>query len=414
MTASSFPQCRFCHEPLRISVIDLGRMPLANSYLTRERLAAPEPVFPLHARVCSSCRLVQVDNVAAPADIFMHYAYFSSYTASWVEHACRFTRMAAERWHLGVDSLVVEVASNDGYLLRHFVDMDIPVLGIEPAANVAEAALAAGVETQVAFFGRVTAERLQSEGRAADLIVGNNVLAHVPDINDFVAGLSILLKPDGVVSLEIPHLIKLVEMNQFDTIYHEHFSYLSLFTIEKILGAHGLKVFDVTELPTHGGSLRIMASRKTSRAHREREELAIVRRSEATAGIDSDSFYSGLEPKVRAIRTALLDFLHAAKTQNKTVVAYGAAAKGNTLLNYCGIGTDLVEYVADLSPHKQGMFLPGSRLPIHAPSRIAETRPDYVLILPWNIKDEIVTQMYHVREWGARFVVAIPALTVLP
>lgn len=414
MTIISFPRCRFCHEPLRVSLVDLGKMPLANSYLTRDQLAATQPVFPLHARVCSACRLVQIDDVAAPNDIFRHYAYFSSYSTTWVEHASRFARMAAERWHLGADSLVVEVASNDGYLLRHFVDMGVPVLGVEPAANVAAAARAAGVATDISFFGRETAERLRSEGHDADLIVGNNVFAHVPDINDFVAGFATLLKPDGVVSVEFPHLVKLVEMGQFDTIYHEHFSYLSLYATEKILGAHGLKVFDVAELPTHGGSLRVMAARTTSRAHGECEGLAKVRRDEAAAGINGDPFYSGFEPKVRAVRTALVDFLHAAKAQNKTVVAYGAAAKGNTLLNYCGIGTDLVEYVVDLSPHKQGLFLPGSRLSIHAPSHIAETQPDYVLILPWNIKDEIVTQMSHVHDWGGRFVVAIPTLTVLP
>ena len=414
MTITSSPRCRFCHEPLRITLVDLGKTPLANSYLTREQLAAREPDFPLHARVCSVCRLVQVDDVAAPDDIFGHYAYFSSYSTSWVEHARRFTQMAAARWHLGARSLVVEVASNDGYLLRHFVDMEIPVLGVEPAANVAEAARVAGVPTDVSFFGRATAERLRSEGHAADLIVGNNVFAHVPDINDFVAGFAVLLKPNGVVSLEFPHVMKLIEMTQFDTIYHEHFSYLSLYTTEKILGAHSLKVIDVAELPTHGGSLRVMATQAKSQAHAEGDGLAKVRRDEVAAGVDTDSCYIGFEPKVRAVRTALLDFLRGAKAERKSVVAYGAAAKGNTLLNYCGIGTDLIEYVVDISPHKQGLFLPGSRLPIYTPSRLAETEPDYVLILPWNLKDEIMGQMRHVRDWGGRFVIAIPTLTVIP
>jgi SAM-dependent methyltransferase len=322
--------------------------------------------------------------------------------------------MAAGRWHLGAHSLVVEVASNDGYLLRHFVDMGVPVLGVEPAANVAAAGRAAGVPTDVSFFGRATAERLHAEGSAADLIVGNNVFAHVPDINDFVAGFAVLLKPNGVLSLEFPHVMKLVEMTQFDTIYHEHFSYLSLYTTEKILAAQGLKVFDVAELPTHGGSLRVMAARATSHAHVECDGLVKVRRDEAAAGVDGDAFYAGFESRVRTVRTALVEFLHAAKAERKTVAAYGAAAKGNTLLNYCGIGSDLIEYVADISPHKQGLFLPGSRLPIHAPSRLTETQPDYVLILPWNIKDEVVSQMSHVRDWGGRFVIAIPTLTILP
>ena len=279
---NSYPRCRFCSAPLRVTLVDLGRTPLANSYLAPEQLRAPEPTFPLHARLCSACRLVQVEDVAAPETIFGHYAYFSSYSASWVEHARRFAVMAKERWRLDANSLVVEVASNDGYLLRHFVDMGVQVLGIEPAANVAEAARAAGVETDVAFFGRATAERLLSEGRKADLIVGNNVFAHVPDINDFVAGFPVLLKPDGVVSLEFPHVLKLIEQTQFDTIYHEHFSYLSLYTTEKILAAHGLKVFDVTELPTHGGSLRVMAALTASKAHggRRRACQGSTRRSQ--------------------------------------------------------------------------------------------------------------------------------------
>ena len=335
---NSFPLCRFCRAPLRATFVDLGSTPLANSYLAPDELGAAEPTFPLHARLCSACRLVQVDDVAAPEKIFGHYVYFSSYSASWVEHARRFAVMAKERWGLGAKSLVVEVASNDGYLLRHFVDMDIPVLGIEPAANVAEAARAAGVETDVSFFGRATAERLRSERGEADLIVGNNVFAHVPDINDFVAGFAVLLKPDGVVSLEFPHLLKLIEQTQFDTIYHEHFSYLSLYTTEKILAAHGLRVFDVTELPTHGGSLRVMAARVSSKVHAESAGLTKVRRDEAARGIDSDALYAGFEVKVRALRTAFVDFLHRAKTNGKTVAAYGAAAKGNTLLNYCGVG----------------------------------------------------------------------------
>jgi SAM-dependent methyltransferase len=309
---------------------------------------------------------------------------------------------------------VIEVASNDGYLLKHFVNMDVPVLGIEPAVNVTEAARAAGVATDVSFFGRATAERLRNEGYEADLIVGNNVFAHVPDINDFVAGFAVLLKSDGVVSLEFPHLLKLIEQTQFDTIYHEHFSYLSLYTTEKILAAHDLRVFDVTELPTHGGSLRVMATRMSSKMHPESEGLNKVRRDEAAKGVKGDALYSGFEAKVRELRAAFVNFLRSAKTDGKAVAAYGAAAKGNTLLNYSDVGTDLIDYVVDLNPHKQGCFLPGSHLPIYPPSRLSETKPDYVLILPWNLQDEIMTQMNYVRAWGGQFVVAVPMLTILP
>jgi SAM-dependent methyltransferase len=414
MSLNSSPLCRFCRTPLRATLVDLGSTPLANSYLSPEELGAPEPTFPLHARLCSACRLVQVDDVAAPEKIFGHYAYFSSYSTSWVEHARRFAIMAKERWGLGTKSLVIEVASNDGYLLKHFVDMDVPVLGIEPAANVAEAARAAGVATDVSFFGRATAERLRNEGYEADLIVGNNVFAHVPDINDFVAGFAILLKPDGVVSLEFPHLLKLIEQTQFDTIYHEHFSYLSLYTTEKILAAHGLRTFDVTELPTHGGSLRVTATRMSSKVHAESASLNKVRRDEAAKGVEGDALYAGFEAKVRALRTAFVNFLRQAKADDKTVVAYGAAAKGNTLLNYSGVGSNLVDYVVDLNPHKQGCFMPGSRLPIYPPSRLLETKPDHVLILPWNLKDEIMTQIKYVRDWGGQFVIAVPTLAILP
>jgi SAM-dependent methyltransferase len=414
MSLNSSSLCRFCQTPLRATLVDLGTTPLANSYLSLEELGAAEPTFPLHARLCSACRLVQVDDVAAPEKIFGHYAYFSSYSTSWVEHARHFAVMAKERWRLGTKSLVVEVASNDGYLLKHFVNLNVPVLGIEPAANVAKVARAAGVATDVSFFGRATAERLRNEGHEADLIVGNNVFAHVPDINDFVAGFAVLLKPDGVVSLEFPHLLKLIEQTQFDTIYHEHFSYLSLYTTEKIVAAHGLRVFDVTELPTHGGSLRVMATRMGSKVHAESASLNKVRRDEAAEGVEGDRLYSGFEAKVRGLRTAFVNFLHSAKADGKAVAAYGAAAKGNTLLNYSGVGTNLIDYVVDLNPHKQGCFLPGSHLPIYPPSRLSETKPDYVLILPWNLKDEIMTQMNYVREWGGQFVIAVPRLTILP
>ena len=406
--------CQFCAAPLSLSLVDLGVMPLANSYLSTEHLGQPEPQFPLHVRVCGACRLVQVEAAATPAEIFGHYAYFSSYATSWVDHARRFTEMARARWALDGTSKVVEVASNDGYLLRHFVAVGVPVLGVEPAANVAENARAIGVETEVAFFGLETAQRLKAAGHAADLLVGNNVFAHVPDLNDFVAGLACLLKDNGVVSLEFPHLLKLIEQVQFDTIYHEHFSYLSLLTTERILATYGLRVFDVAELSTHGGSLRVMACHAANATHTEGPGLAKVRRDEMRARLDQDGGYQGFALKVEAVRVGLLAFLRHAHAKNKTVAAYGAAAKGNTLLNYCGVGPDLIACVVDRNPHKQGCFMPGSRVPIYDPSRLAELRPDYVLILPWNLKDEITGQMTEVRDWGGRFVIAVPSLTVLP
>jgi SAM-dependent methyltransferase len=407
------PVCRACGQRLTQSLVDLGTMALANSYLTAEALGRTEFKAPLHARVCSACRLVQVEAATTPDAIFGHYAYFSSYSASWVEHARGFAVMARKRWTLGAGSLVVEVASNDGYLLRHFVDMAVPVLGIEPAANVAEAAVKAGVPTDVAFFGEETALRLKHAGRTADLLIGNNVFAHVPDINDFVRGLRMLLQPDGVVSLEFPHLLKLIEGVQFDTIYHEHFSYLSLLATQSILEKHGLRIFDVEELPTHGGSLRVMACHQASAAHARLQGVDKVLADERKAGLDSDAGYRDFAPKVNAVRDGLLEFLRTAKRSSKSVVAYGAAAKGNTLLNYCGVGPDLITYVVDLNPHKQGHYLPGSHIPVHAPSQIAATKPDYVLILPWNLKDEIMAQMADVRSWGGRFVIAVPQLTLL-
>ncbi len=413
MSLAGLATCRACNQPLHQTLVDLGATPLANSYLAKEQLARPEPTFPLHARVCSSCRLVQVEQAATPDEIFGHYAYFSSFSSSWVEHARQFATMAQRRWGLGANSLVVEIASNDGYLLKHFVSQGVPVLGIEPAANVAAVAETAGVRTEVAFFGRETAGRMVREGKTADLVVGNNVFAHVPDINDFVAGLQIVLKPDGVISLEFPHLLKLIQGVQFDTIYHEHFSYLSLLATEAVFKKHGLKVFDVEELPTHGGSLRVLACHQASTRHTEGAGLKKVRADEAAAHFDADEGYAGFAPRCMAVREGLLAFLRNAKADGKTVVAYGAAAKGNTLLNYCGVGPELIDYVADLSPHKQDHFMPGSHLPIRAPSSLAETKPDYVLILPWNLQAEIMAQMKHVRDWGGRFVVAVPQLTVL-
>ena len=406
-------RCRFCDAPVEQPFVDLGSMPLANAYLTREQLGRPEPSYPLRAFVCSRCWLVQADSFVPPEDIFSDYAYFSSYSDSWVAHARAFTGMARARFDLGPGSQVIEVASNDGYLLRHFVAAGIPVLGIEPAANVAEAARALGVPTETRFFGRAAADDLVARGLAADLVVGNNVLAHVPHINDFVGGLAAVLKPDGVVSVEFPHLLRLIEGVQFDTIYHEHFYYLSLLAVERVFAAHGLRVFDVEEWPTHGGSLRVLACRSASQRYPASPGVAKVRADEAAAGLDRIAPYAAFQATVAPIRTGLRAFLADAAGQGKTVAAYGAAAKGNTLLNFCGVGTAEIDYVVDRSPAKQGHFLPGSHLPIHAPDRLAQTRPDFVLILPWNIREEVMASMAHIADWGGYFVVAVPELTVL-
>jgi SAM-dependent methyltransferase len=403
-------RCRFCAAPLRHSFADLGTTPLANSYLEREQLDEPEPFYPLHAYVCSECFLVQLPAVASPQEIFGDYAYFSSYSTSWVEHARRFAEQAVARFDLGPASRVVEVASNDGYLLQHFVERGIPSLGVEPAANVAQAAVEAGVPTLVRFFGRATAEEVRAEG-AADLLVANNVLAHVPDLNDFVAGIAHLLAAGGTATLEFPHLLRLIEETEFDTIYHEHLSYFSFLTVERVFAAHELELFDVDELPTHGGSLRIYARRRGTDDGLS-ASIEQLRERERAAGLDRLDIYVGFKDRVRAAKRDLLDFLIAARRDGKSVVAYGAAAKGNTLLNYCGIRSDFVDYVVDRSPHKQGRFLPGTRLAIHPPERVSETRPDYLLILPWNLKDEIVEQMAHVREFGCRFVTPIPTVEI--
>jgi len=407
---SEIPACRFCGAPLAETFVDLGETPLANSYLATAD--QPDQRFPLHARVCSSCRLVQIEAMATPEQIFRHYAYFSSYSTSWVEHARRFCEAMVVRFGLSRTSQVVEVASNDGYLLRHFVAAGVPALGIEPAANVAEAARAAGVPTETLFFGLETAKDLRARGHAADLLVGNNVLAHVPDINDFVAGLAHLLKDDGVLSMEFPHLLRLIDGVQFDTIYHEHFCYLSLLAVERVFAAHGLRVFDVEELDTHGGSLRVLACR-TDASHTEGAGLAKVRADEAAAGLDGDAAYQGFQARVEAVRGSLLAFLADARAEDKRIAAYGAAAKGNTLLNYCGVTAADIGFVVDRNPHKQGLFLPGSRIPVFGPGKLAEARPDYVLILPWNLKDEIIRQNPEVASWGGRWVVPVPATTVL-
>lgn len=408
----SAPVCRFCRAPLRVTFADLGLSPLANSYVEPLDVAKPEAFFPLHARTCERCFLVQLEEFETPENIFGDYAYFSSFSTTWLDHAQAFVTDAIARFKLDGSSLVVEIASNDGYLLQWAMQAGIPVLGIEPAGNVAAAAIEKGIPTRVEFFGVETARRLVEEGLAADLLVGNNVLAHVPDINDFVGGVAIALKTGGRASFEFPHLLRLIEEQQFDTIYHEHFSYLSLTTVRRIFAAHGLEVVDVAELPTHGGSLRVTAALKG--VYQASASVADLARREEEAGLTQIATYTAFREKVDATKRGLLEFLIERKREGKRIAAYGAPAKGNTLLNYCGIRTDFVDFTVDRSPHKQGRFLPGTRIPIHPVERLLEEQPDYVLILPWNLRDEIVEQMAEVRSWGGRFVVPIPEVRVYP
>jgi SAM-dependent methyltransferase len=410
---SAPPRCRFCGAPLTTTFVDLGETPLANSYLTEADAAAGrDKRYPLHARVCGECFLVQVDESAPPEEIFADYAYFSSFAASWVEHARRYAEAMIARFRLDSRSLVVEIASNDGYLLQHFVASGIRALGIEPAANVAATALAKGVPTEVAFFGRATAERLAARGVAADLVAANNVLAHVPDVRDFVAGFARILKPGGVATFEFPHLLNLIRETQFDTIYHEHFSYLSLVAVERIFAETGLRAFDVEELPTHGGSLRLYACRAEA-THDETSRLRALRAKEREAGLDSLAAYRGFAPRVEAVKRSFLAFLARAKAEGKTVAAYGAAAKGNTFLNVCGVTRAEILCVFDRSPAKQGRLLPGSHIPICAPERIEAVRPDYLVVLPWNLLAEIKAETAFIAKWGGRWVIAVPETRVL-
>jgi len=404
--------CRSCGRPLAHTFVDLGVSPLANSYLEPADLDRMEPFYPLHVRVCEECLLVQLPAVESAAAIFGDYAYFSSFSDSWLDHARRYVEAMTARFGLGAGSQVIEVASNDGYLLRWFQERGVPVLGIEPAANVAEAARRAGIPTRTEFFGAGSARRLADEGIRADLLLGNNVLAHVPDLNDFVAGLAIALAPGGVVTMEFPHLARLVAGNQFDTIYHEHFSYFSLGVVQRVFERHELALFDVEELPTHGGSLRIYARHAAEGGDSGAAVTALLDRERAESW-DTLERHLTFEAQVRASKRGLLRFLVEQMEAGAAIAGYGAPAKGNTLLNYCGIGPDLVEYTVDRSPHKQGRYLPGSRIPIFAPERLAETRPDWVFILPWNLEAEIVEQMASIREWGGKFFVAIPEVRVI-
>jgi SAM-dependent methyltransferase len=405
--------CLFCGAALRHTFVDLGMSPLCESYVSEEDLNRMEPFYPLHVYVCDRCFLVQLEEYVSPESIFREYAYFSSYADTWVEHMRRYADMITGRLGLGGDSLVVEVASNDGYLLQHFVKKGIRVLGIEPAANVARVAVEKGIPTLVEFFGEQTARALVSQGKQADLICGANVLAQVPKPNDFVKGLQVLLKPGGVVTIEFPHLMRLMAESQFDTIYHEHFSYFSFLTAEKIFAAQGLALFDVEELPTHGGSLRIYARHAGDASKPVSGRAEELRQREIDAGLLRLETYANFGEQVKETKRKLLEFLIEARRAGKTVVGYGAPGKGNTLLNYCGIRTDFLDFTVDRSTYKQGKYLPGTRIPIHHPDRIREARPDYVLILPWNLKDEIAEQIAYVRDWGGKLVVPIPEATVL-
>ncbi len=405
-------RCRFCKAPNLHSMVDLGMSPLCESYLKRSQLNDMEPFYPLHAYVCGECFLVQLDAYVTAEHIFSDYAYFSSYSDSWVEHARQYAVKMTDRFRLNANSHVVEIASNDGYLLQHFVALNVPALGVEPAANVAEVAVRKGVPTLVRFFGVETARHMVQDGQSADLLLGNNVLAQVPDLNDFVQGMKILLKPTGVITVEFPHLMKLMDENQFDTIYHEHFSYFSFVTTVRLFAAHGLTVFDVEELWTHGGSLRVYARHADDASKPVSDAVHALLASEEAAGFRTLQCYANFAEQVKETKRKLLAFLIEARRAGKTVVGYGAPGKGNTLLNYCGIRTDFLDYTVDRSPHKQGKFLPGTHIPIYHPEKIRETRPDFVLILPWNFKDEILKQLAYIREWGGKCVVPIPEVTI--
>ena len=406
-------KCRFCDNELNHTFVDLGATPLANSYLKEEDLDKAEPFFSLHVRVCEKCFLVQLPELEKPENIFSDYLYFSSYSQTWLDHAKNYCDKMTEKLDLSENSLVVEIASNDGYLLQYFKEKKIDVLGVEPAQNVAEVAIEKGVPTIVRFFGVETANELAKDGKRADLMAANNVLAHVPDINGFVAGFSILLKDEGVATFEFPHLLNLIEKNQFDTIYHEHFSYLSLSTVEKIFAAHGLAVFDVEQLPTHGGSLRVYAQHAKTGKRTVSENVVNLKSIEEKFGLSDIAKLTDYGEQVRQTKRALLETLVELKNKGKKVVAYGAAAKGNTLLNYCGVRSDFIDYVCDLNPNKQNNFLPGTRIKIVSPERIAETKPDYVLILPWNLADEVIKQNEFIREWGGKFILPIPSVKIL-
>ena len=407
-------KCRFCGNDLTHEFIDLGHSPPSNSFLSEEELNQPEVHYPLKLFVCDRCFLVQIDEYKNSQEIFSdRYIYFASFSSTWLEHSKKYVDMIVKRLNLGSDSLVIEIASNDGYLLQYVKEKNIPCLGIEPSSATAGAAREKGIEVIESFFGAVLAEQLREKAKQADLIIGNNVLAHVPDINDFVKGLGIIIKPEGTITMEFPHLVSLIEKNQFDTIYHEHFSYLSLTVVKDIFNAHGMVIYDVEELPTHGGSLRIYAGLRNNNGKRISENVAALLEQEHKAGVSCIEYYKGYQERVRAVKYELLTFILREKEQGKRFAAYGAAAKGNTLFNYCGIGKDMIEYVVDASPHKQNKYLPGTHIPVVSEAVLKEKKPEYVLVLPWNIRDEIIEQLAYIREWGGKFVIAVPELIMI-
>ena len=406
-------KCRFCNCDIKSVFIDLGISPLSNSFLKYENLKDLEKKFPLKVFVCENCFLVQLPEFETPQNIFKEYAYFSSYSKSWLNHAENYANMILKKNNLRKDDLVVELASNDGYLLQFFKNKGISVTGIEPAANVAKVAEEKGIKTIVDFFGEKLATKLSNKGTKADLIIGNNVLAHVPDINDFVRGISILLKSNGTVNMEFPHVLQLIKNNQFDTIYHEHFSYLSLSTVKKIFEFHNLVIFDVEEISTHGGSLRIYAKHKTNENFQIKNSVNELLEKEKDFGLLNLSFYLEFSKKVESIKKELIEFFKNTKQNEEKIVCYGAAAKGNTLLNFCKINKDYIDYVVDNNPHKQGLYLPGSHIPIKNPKEIMKTKPDFILILPWNIKEEIMKDISFIQDWGGKFVIPIPKVTII-
>lgn len=406
-------KCRFCDSSLNRTFVDLGMSPIANAYIKKEDENKMELFYPLKVYICDKCFLVQIPTSVSREIIFNDkYAYFSSYSDSWLQHAKNYTKHAIKTFGLNSASNIVEIASNDGYLLQYFKEMSIPVLGIEPSGNTAEVAQKKGIPTIVEFFGIKTASNLVKSDKKADLIIANNVLAHVPDINDLVGGMKIILKQKGVITAEFPHLMNLINHNEFDTIYHEHYSYYSLIAIEKIFNHHGLEIYDVEEIPTHGGSLRIYVKHKNNSSFPRTDRLAGLKEKEIQSGYDNIEKYGGFEEKVKETKRKLLGFLIEAKRKGKSIVGYGAPAKGNTLLNYCGVRTDFIDYTVDRSPYKQNCLLPGTRIPIFHPDKIKETKPDFVLILPWNIKNEIMDKTLFIREWGGKFVIPIPEIIV--
>lgn len=406
-------KCRFCNSQIKTIFADLGKTPLSNSFLKSSDLKHQEKTFPLIALVCEKCFLVQIPEFETPDKIFSEYAYFSSYSQSWLQHAEKYANMISKKNNLGTESLVIELASNDGYLLQFFKNNGIPVMGIEPASNIAKVAEKNGIKTIIDFFGKKLAITLVENGIKADLIIGNNVLAHVPDINDFIKGVSILLKNNGTINMEFPHLLQLIKYSQFDTIYHEHFSYFSLSTVKEIFEFHNLIIFDVEEIPTHGGSLRIYAKHKKNSFFEIKNSVKKLLEKEKNFGLLDLSFYSQFSKTIESVKEELVDFFHNAKQNKKKIVCYGAAAKGNTLLNFCGINKEDIEYVVDKNPYKQGLFLPGSHIPIKDPQEIKNTKPDFILILPWNIKDEIMQDISFIRKWGGKFVIPIPEVRII-